>query len=83
MLMMEKFSQYMKKGRITWSRSTKIKNKLLALNIFRLIRPFLRVQIDTEDHDYGYIYVLYVYIYIVMLELIYTEKHNIFQEPNY
>ena len=37
----------------TWSRSLKIKNKLLALDIFRLIRPFSKVQLDTEDRDYG------------------------------
>ena len=36
-----------KKGGITWFRSTKIINKLLTLDIFRLIRPFSRVQIDT------------------------------------
>ena len=31
-----------------------LKYKLLALDIFRAIRPFSRVQIDTEDQDYGY-----------------------------
>ena len=41
---LEHFTQLMKKrGVITWSRSTKIKNKLLTLHIFRLIRPFSRV----------------------------------------
>ena len=45
----------MKKGGISWSRSKKIKkHKLLAFDIFRLIRPFSRVQIDTEDQDYGF-----------------------------
>ena len=43
------YTIYEKMG-ITWSYSTKIKNtsKLQALDIFRLIRPFSRVQIDAE-----------------------------------